>query len=147
MSNASDLRDRAQNLRAALPPRRTATPPQENGKRIGNIDRSADEQIRINWSEYEGKPYVSIRMWRRGDDGQHWPDGKRGISIRVRELPNLAEAIAEALELAEAEQRRWQENQRNRPAPPMPGRRLDPATLPPSRYEPLPDDHDGDTAF
>jgi len=132
MSDASDLRERARKLREELPPRRSATPPVENGRRIGTIERSADEQIRVNWSEYEGKPFLSIRMWKRGDDGQWWPDGKRGMSVRIRELPDLAAAIAEALDLAEANQRQWRESQANRPAPPMPGRRMDPATLPPA---------------
>jgi len=130
MTNANDLRDRAEQFRQQLPERRTPTPPTENGRRIGTIERSTDEQIRVNWSEYEGKRFLSIRMWKRGDDGQWWPDGKRGMSVRIRELPDLAAAIAEALDLAEANQRQWRESQANRPAPPMPGRRMDPATLP-----------------
>ena len=133
MSDANDLRERARKLREELPPRRSATPPTENGRRIGTIERSADEQIRVNWSEFEGKPFVSLRLWKRGDDGRWWPDGKRGMSVRIRELPDLAAAIAEALDLAEANQRHWREQQASRPAPPMPGRRvMDPATLPPA---------------
>jgi hypothetical protein len=130
MSTASDLRDHAERFRQALPPRRSATPPAENGPRLGTIQRSADEEIRVNWSEYEGKPFVSIRMWKRGDDGQHWPDGKRGIAIRIRELPDLAAAIAAALDEAEATNRQWREHQANRPPSPMPGRRVEPATSP-----------------
>jgi hypothetical protein len=130
MSNAGDLRDRAEQLRQQLPPRREATPPTENGRRIGTIERSATEEIRVNWAEYEGKPYLSLRLWKRGDDGGWWPDGKRGMSVRIRELPDLAAAIAEALDLAEASQRQWREQQARRPAAPMPGRRVDPATLP-----------------
>jgi hypothetical protein len=122
MSTAQDLRDRAGQLRQQLPPRRSATPPQENGRRIGTIERSDGEEIRINWCEYEGKPYVSIRLWKRNDQGQWWPDGKRGMSWRIRELPDLAVAVAELLDLAEAQQR-----QQPRP---MPGRPL--ANLPPA---------------
>ncbi len=129
MSNATDLRDRAERLREALPTRQAAAPPTENGRRIGTIERSATEEIRVNWSEYEGKPFLSIRMWKRSDDGAWWPD-KRGIAIRVRELPGLAAAIAEALDIAEADVRQWREQQARRPAGPMPGRRVGPATLP-----------------
>jgi hypothetical protein len=136
MSNADDLRNRGERFRHQLPARRTATPPTENGRRIGTIERSADEQIRVNWSEFEGKPFVSLRLWKRGDDGSWWPDGKRGMSVRIRELPDLAAAIAEALDLAEASQRQWREQQANRPPAPMPGRRqIDPATLPPPSTE------------
>ncbi len=106
MSDPNDLRDRAERLRRQFPPRRSATPPQENGRRLATIDRSETEQIRVNWSEFEGKPFLSIRMWKRGDDGGWWPDGKRGISIRVRELPELVDGIAEALDLADAERDR-----------------------------------------
>ena len=102
MSDTSDLRKRAQRLRDRVPPGRSKTPPPENGRRLATIDRSETEQIRINWSEYEGKPFVSIRMWRRGDDGQFWPDKTRGMSVRLRELPDLAEGIAQAMDLAEA---------------------------------------------
>ena len=106
MSDPNDLRDRAERLRRQFPLRRSATPPQENGRRIGTIERSETEQIRINWSEYEGKPFLSIRMWKRGDDEGWWPDGKRGISIRVRELPDLADGISEAIDLAAADRGR-----------------------------------------
>jgi hypothetical protein len=129
---ATDLRSRGEHLRQQLPPRRTATPPSENGKRIGTIERSDTEQIRLNWSTFEGKPFLSVRMWRKSDDGSFWPDPKRGISIRVRELSDLAAAIAEALDLAEEGQARYHEGQTNRPVPAMPGRRVDPATLPPA---------------
>jgi hypothetical protein len=43
-----------------------------------------------------------VRFWKRGDDGHFWPDKHRGFSIRLRELPDFAEAISEALELADA---------------------------------------------
>jgi hypothetical protein len=134
MSSASDLRDRAERFRRQLPERRPATPPAENGRRIATLKRSDNEEVRVNWSEFEGKPFLSLRFWKRGDDGQWWPDGKRGISIRIRELPDLAAAIAEALDLAEANQRQWRENQATRPpAASTSGRRgFDPATLPPA---------------
>ena len=101
--SASNLRDRAQSLRGRLPERRQSNPPPEHGRRLATIPRPKDdEELRINWCEYEGHPYLSIRFWRRGDDGQFWPDKHRGFSIRLRELPDVAAALAEALDLAEA---------------------------------------------
>jgi len=94
---------------------RTATPPTENGRRIGTIERSADEEIRVNWCEYEGHPYISIRLWNRVRSGQWWPDGKRGISVRIREMVGFAAAIGGCLDLVEADRQRRQENQANRP--------------------------------
>ena len=103
---ADDLRDRAQNLRRSMPPRASAAPPPENGRRLGTINRSESEEIRINWSEFEGHPFLSIRMWKRYDDGTWWPD-KRGIAIRVRELPDLVVAMAEAIDLAQDVADNW----------------------------------------
>ena len=121
-----NLRDRASRLREQLPPRRSATPPQENGRRIATIERSDTEQIWINLCQYEGKPYVSVRLWKRNDQGQWWPDGKRGMSWRIRELPDIAEAVAELLDLVEKLQGDYHQA-RQQPRP-MPGRPL--ANLP-----------------
>src|SRR3954447_1093621 len=125
MSTVSDdLRTRADQLRRALPRRQLPEPPKENGQRVATLERSEFEQVRISWSEFEGKKFVSVRMWVKDRDGQWWPD-KRGIALRVRELPALADAVVELLDLAAA-------LSRERPAPPMPGGRPAPATLPPA---------------
>jgi hypothetical protein len=100
MSDSNDLRNRAQHLRDRVPPRRSTGPARENGERLAAIDRSEAEQIRVDWSEYQGKPFLSIRLWKRGDDGQFWPDAKRGISIRISELADQADALAAAIDLA-----------------------------------------------
>src|SRR4051794_26618807 len=125
MSSVSDdLRTKADQLRRALPRRQLPDPPAENGERVATLERSEFEQIRVNWCEYEGKKFVSIRMWVKNADGQWWPD-KRGIALRVRELPALADAVVELLDLAA-------DLFRDRPAPLMPGRRPAPANLPPA---------------
>src|SRR4051794_36503728 len=117
MSTVSDdLRTRAEQLRRALPRRQLPDPPKENGERIATLDRSDSEQIRIHWAEFGGKKFVSIRMWVKDADGQWWPD-KRGIALRVREIPALADAVVELLDLAGAELR-----PRGQSRPPMPGR-------------------------
>jgi hypothetical protein len=65
----------------------------------------------------------------RDEQGGWWPD-KRGIAIRVRELPDLAEALAQALDLAAGQQA-------PRPSGPEPRPRRDrpasPAPPPPVR--------------
>jgi len=72
---------------------------------------------------------VSIRMWTRDATNGTWWPGKKGISIRVRELPYLADAIAAALELARSDQP--PQSVRGRRSSPRP-RGLDPANLPPA---------------
>lgn len=99
---ATDLRSKAQSFRQRLPDRRGAQPPPEQGRRLVTLPRPKDDaEIRLNWCEYEGNPYLGIRVWTKGADGQYWPDKHRGFSVRLRELPDVAEAIAEALELAD----------------------------------------------
>jgi hypothetical protein len=97
-----DLHERAQGFRNRHPQPSRATPPEEQGRRLATLERPKDrEEIRINWCEYEGNPYLNIRVWAEGHDGRFWPQRERGFSIRVRELPDVAEAIAEAMTLAE----------------------------------------------
>jgi hypothetical protein len=100
MSNADDLRARASRYRDENPPRRQGGPPKESGTRIGTIKRSDSEELRINWQEFEGKPFVSLRMWTRANDGTWWPDPKRGLSFRLRELGDVGEALASAMDMA-----------------------------------------------
>jgi hypothetical protein len=83
------------------------SPPTETGQRIATLDRGPDEQVRINWSEYESHPYISLRMWTRDRRGRWWPDSKRGLSIRIRELGQVAAAIAAAIDHAEEIRAPW----------------------------------------
>jgi hypothetical protein len=112
--SADDLRVKAGRLRSQIPERRQAKPPEENGRRLATVSRGPDEELRVNWSFYENKPFLSLRIWTRDDHGQWWPDGKRGVAIRIRELPDIAEAIAESLDLAAEHQRGRQPAQRAR---------------------------------
>jgi hypothetical protein len=96
--NSTDIRNQAERLRSQLPTR--GSPPPENGKRLAAIARSDTEELRVHWSAYQGKPFVSIRLWKKDHQSQWWPD-KRGVSIRIRELPDVAVAVAAAMELAE----------------------------------------------
>jgi len=139
ISSSDELRNRAEQLRQAnLPFRSTATAPVENGPRVATIARSADEEMRVNWSEFECCSFVQIRIWKHRS-GQWWPDVKRGLCVRIRELPSFAAAIADCLDLMEAQRRERQENQANRPVPPrettpIAERRTDP--LPLQAHEP-----------
>jgi hypothetical protein len=98
--STSDLRDRAQQLREQLPRRRGGAPPEERGRRLATLARGKGEEIRISWDSYEGRPYLSLRLWSQDDGGGWWPT-KVGFTVRIRELPDVAAAIAEALDLAE----------------------------------------------
>jgi hypothetical protein len=83
------------------------SPPVESGTRLATIDRGPDEQLRIVWAEYDGHPYVGIRLWTADRLGRWWPDRTRGLSVRIRELGQVAEAIAAAIDRAEELRAAW----------------------------------------
>ena len=109
MSEATDLRQRAQAFRDKQRPQAQA--PVERGRVLASIPRMNGEELHITWDEYEGYNYLSLRVWRRGQDGQAWPIKEKGLTIKVRELGDVAIAMAEALELAEQEGDRRGEGQ------------------------------------
>ncbi|MBV8611806.1 MAG: hypothetical protein JO034_30735 [Singulisphaera sp.] len=125
MSTTDDLRGRAARLRGQLSPIPAGShPPEDTGRRLATCPRGKEEELRISWCEYEGNPYLNLRIWKRDQHGRGWWPDKRGIAIRVRELPDLAEALAAALDL-------MAEHQDGRPA-------LPPATPHPRRDRAIP---------
>ena len=93
-----DLRATAARLREAQGPTRDRPAPEDRGQRLATIDRGDEGELRISLDRYQDRPFISIRVWRGG-----YPDPKRGIAIRLRELPDFAEAIGRAMEIAAAE--------------------------------------------
>ena len=79
------------------PSAQTRTAPTEQGERLATLSRGDSEEIRVTWSVFRDKPFVNVRMWTRGTDGQWWPDPKRGIAIRRHELHAFAEGLALAV--------------------------------------------------
>jgi hypothetical protein len=92
---------------------------------LATARRSDDEEVRISWQTYEGRPFLSLRLWKRSSDGSWWPDKTRGISIRLRELPDVAEGLAAAMDLASDHYGPPQGQRRHQPAAgqqgPLPG--------------------------
>jgi hypothetical protein len=101
-----DLREQARALRALLAPRRREpmAAPDDHGLRLGAVERS-DGSLRVVWDSSRGKPFVSFRLWRRDAGGGWLPQRSAGFSVRLNELPDLADAVAAALDEAE----RWME--------------------------------------
>jgi hypothetical protein len=58
-------------------------------------DRDA-EQLRISLDEYEGKRYVSARIWYRDAAAGEYRPTKKGITIRARELPDVIAWLMDA---------------------------------------------------
>jgi hypothetical protein len=74
-------------------------PPQEQGERLATLPRNQGEELRINLAEYDGRPYLALRIWARGSDGNLWPVKGKGGSIRVAEIDEVIDALNRAREI------------------------------------------------
>jgi len=83
----------AQNHTAADPDRGPAI-------RLATLPRGEGQELRVEWSAYKGYYFVGLRQWFKTPEGDWRPDGKRGISIKRREIKDVLEALSKALELA-----------------------------------------------
>src|SRR5262245_22828102 len=98
MTNHDNLRGPADALRQRFRP--AATPPTYPGKILATLPRPREHgEIRIGWCQYEGRPFIRLQLWRRGQNGAMYPVKERDVTIRLAELPDLADAVAEALTL------------------------------------------------
>nr|EES53145.1 MAG: hypothetical protein UBAL3_80290018 [Leptospirillum ferrodiazotrophum] len=89
----------ANKLRSTLPKSGGGTAPQDTGIRLATFPRPEGE-LRFTWNVYEDKPYLRLQLWSKGDDGSFWPVKGQGFTIKVKELPDLAEGVQKALDMA-----------------------------------------------
>ena len=94
----NDLRAGAERLRQSHPAAQHRQPPEDRDHRLATLSRGADVQVRVSLGDYEGHKYLNIREWTCDGGGGWWPS-KRGLTIRVRELPDFADGVAQAIEL------------------------------------------------
>jgi hypothetical protein len=80
------------------PYRPQAQPPEETGRRLATFRRGRDAELHVCLAEYEGSPFISLRVWERGSDGRLWPARGKGCSVRLAEAGELAEALAAVAE-------------------------------------------------
>ena len=89
-------------LTRSQPPR--TEPPPATGRHLAALDRSSqengDDQLRVVLDEFQGHPYISIRLWHKDHNNAWWPVKGKGISVRLREAESVADALREAVELA-----------------------------------------------
>lgn len=66
---------------------------------IAEWDRNSREVVRVALDQYQGRHTINVRVWFRADDGDLRP-GKSGMTLSVKHLPAMADALGKALERA-----------------------------------------------
>jgi len=95
----NDLQRKANELRSTLPKTGGGTAPVDQGIRLATFPRPEGE-LRLSWNVYEDRPYLRFQLWSKSDDGSFWPVKGQGLTIKVKELADLAEGVSRALDLA-----------------------------------------------
>lgn len=82
----------------------TAAPPEPSGEVLAAFRRTIatgpTQELRVSLDEFENHPYISIRVWQKGEGGAWWPVKGKGVSVRLSEATGVAEALLHATELA-----------------------------------------------
>jgi hypothetical protein len=68
-------------------------PPVDRGERLATFARGDGVEMRVSRAEYQGRPFVSLRVWERDQAGAWWPVKGKGCSVRMNEVGELAEAL------------------------------------------------------
>lgn len=110
-----------------LPPELARPAPERSGRQLATFERPGmgrgpDCELRVDFDAFQGHPFVSLRLWSRGNDGQWYPT-RKGLSVRLKEADDLAAALREAVRLANlpaARNARPDGRGQGRPRPPEP---------------------------
>lgn len=120
-------------------PPKPSAPPRDTGQRLATFPRQDGEELRVSLAEYNGHPYVALRVWAVGQDGQSWPVRGKGVSVRLREVAGLADALATIAERSAAAR---PPGPGRTPRAARPGRGPQPTPLPPPGAERPADEFD-----
>ena len=95
----STLTEKASQLRSTLPKSGGGKAPEDSGLRLATFPRPEGE-LRLSWNVYENRPYVRLQFWSKSEDGVLWPVKGQGLSIKIKELPDFAEGVQKAIDMA-----------------------------------------------
>jgi hypothetical protein len=84
---------------------RLTSPPapiEDQGTRLATLPRHASE-LRVSLAEYQGRPYVSLRVWEPGAYDPGLYPTQKGVSVRTSELDHVISALEHAKSILEGE--------------------------------------------
>jgi predicted Zn-dependent protease len=65
---------------------------------VGTIEKNAKEHIRVELTEFNGHDLFAVRVYAETDNG--FVPTKKGVTVNVRLLPELAAAVLKAKAVA-----------------------------------------------
>lgn len=68
-------------------------PPTPSGETLAEFDRGQGITLRLSAETYESHPFVRLQQWQGG-----YPIRGKGCSLRLRELPEILEALGRVVE-------------------------------------------------
>ena len=83
-------------FRASQKPKGAPKEELDPGKILATCKRQDGTELRVALREYEGKPWVDVRIWQPMDE--RMAPSKKGVGIRTRELPDVVEALVAAMQ-------------------------------------------------
>lgn len=96
-------------------PRPADGPPADRGRRLATFERGqGDQELRVSLNVCEGHPFVGAWIWTLNRATGVWWPSKKGVTIRIREIPDLIAALTEVLASEN-------ETRPARPEPTLPG--------------------------
>lgn len=63
--------------------------------RVGDIEKSATEVVRVSAEEFKGRKYLDIRVYFEGDEGE-WKPTKKGVTIQPEKVDAFIELVTKA---------------------------------------------------
>jgi hypothetical protein len=65
---------------------------------VASWPKNTRETLVVRLDIFKGQPIIDVRTWYGGEDGKLMP-GRGGLTVSIRHLPALVEAIRRALDI------------------------------------------------
>lgn len=94
---AAAVRDRAERWQSNhAPPAAREAPDQ--GEVLARLPRPDGTELRVSLHTYQGRPFLRVAPWQRGEGDAWWPVKGKGCTVKVRELAAVASALCDAMD-------------------------------------------------
>lgn len=66
----------------------------ETLRELRRLPRGDREVLRLSLDRFKGFEYVSVRVWYQPEPGAPWLPTRKGVTIKLHELPDVIQALA-----------------------------------------------------